>query len=96
MTEETKRLSEWIQELTAEIGLSDVELDEDSMHILLDLARDVAHQVIRPATPITTYLLGIAVGRGASLGAVAAKATALALGHADDESTDADDTGEIG
>lgn len=88
MTEETKRLSEWIQELTAEIGLSDVELDEDSMHILLDLARDVAHQVIRPATPITTYLLGVAVGRGASLGAVAAKATALALGHSDDDTED--------
>ncbi|MGJ3507196.1 DUF6457 domain-containing protein [Enemella sp. A6] len=90
MTEETKRVSEWIRELTAEIGLDDVELDEDSIHILLDLARDVAHQVIRPATPISTYLLGIAVGRGASLGAVAAKATALALGHNDDDHDDED------
>ena len=32
---------------------------------LLDMARDVAHGVLRPAAPLTAYLLGVAVGRGA-------------------------------
>jgi hypothetical protein len=29
---------------------------------LLDVARDVAHGVIRPGAPTTTYLIGVAVG----------------------------------
>jgi Domain of unknown function (DUF6457) len=32
---------------------------------VLDMARDVAHGVLRPAAPLTAYLLGVAVGRGA-------------------------------
>ncbi|MFM2438319.1 MAG: hypothetical protein RLZ55_1138 [Actinomycetota bacterium] len=33
--------------------------------LVLDVARDVAHGVERPAAPLSTYLLGVAVGRGA-------------------------------
>jgi hypothetical protein len=33
--------------------------------LVLDLARDVAHGVARPAAPLTAYLVGMAVGRGA-------------------------------
>jgi hypothetical protein len=33
--------------------------------LVLDLARDVAHGVARPAAPLSAYLLGLAVGRGA-------------------------------
>jgi hypothetical protein len=47
-------------------------------HIVLDLARDVAHGVMRPAAPLTTYLLGIAVGRGADPSAAAAIIAELA------------------
>jgi hypothetical protein len=46
--------------------------------LVLDLARDVAHGVMRPAAPLTTYLAGIAVGRGADPAEVAAKITTLA------------------
>ncbi|GAB3950057.1 hypothetical protein GCM10027614_49880 [Micromonospora vulcania] len=46
-----------------------VELDLDPSGVpvpaVLDLARDVAHQVLRPGAPVTAYLLGLAVGRGA-------------------------------
>jgi hypothetical protein len=31
---------------------------------ILDLARDVAHQVDRPAAPVTAFLLGLAIGAG--------------------------------
>jgi hypothetical protein len=46
--------------------------------VVLDLARDVAHGVLRPAAPLTAYLLGVAVGRGADPADAAAKLAALA------------------
>lgn len=70
---------EWLAALSAQLGTEDVALDDDAVHILLDLARDAAHEVERPAAPLTTFLIGVAVGRGASLGAVAARATDLIL-----------------
>lgn len=42
----------------------DIESEIDTQTVL-DVARDVAHGVERPAAPLTTYLLGVAVGRGA-------------------------------
>jgi hypothetical protein len=33
---------------------------------LLDLTGDIAHNVVRLAVPLTSYLMGVAVGRGAS------------------------------
>lgn len=72
-------LEEWLDTLAAELNLGDVDMDTDAMHTVLDLARDAAHQIDRPAAPLTSYLVGVAVGRGASLGATAASATELAL-----------------
>ncbi len=46
---------------------------------VLDLARDAAHEVERPAAPLTTFLVGVAVGRGATLEGAASTATALLL-----------------
>lgn len=45
--------------------------------LVLDLARDVAHGVARPAAPLTAYLIGVAVGRGADLQDVADTIRAL-------------------
>jgi hypothetical protein len=39
-------------------------LDPIDSKLVLDLARDVAHGVLRPAAPLTAYLVGVAVGRG--------------------------------
>ena len=77
-------LDAWLEALSAEIGTTDIDFSNDTIHTLLDLARDSAHEVERVAAPLTTFLVGVAVGRGAPLGAVAAQATALALrGSAD-------------
>ena len=76
-------LDQWLAALSAEIGTDDLTLDNNAIHTLLDLARDSAHEVERVAAPLTTFLVGVAVGRGESLGAVAAKATALAMRDAD-------------
>ncbi len=74
-------LDEWLAALSDEIGTNDFTFDNDAIHTLLDLARDSAHEVERVAAPLTTFLVGVAVGRGDPLGAVAAKATALAMNH---------------
>jgi hypothetical protein len=52
-------LHDWIDELC---DVLDVEVDLDEA-LVLDVAREAAHNVERPAAPITTFLLGYAVAR---------------------------------
>ncbi|QIP85563.1 molybdenum cofactor guanylyltransferase [Streptomyces sp. Tu 2975] len=52
-------LDEWINAVKDELG---IELDVDT-HVLLDLARDAAHGVARPAAPLTTFLVGYAAAK---------------------------------
>ena len=75
-------LDAWLRILADELGLSDVHLDDDALHTILDLARDAAHEIERPAAPLTSFLVGIAVGRGQALGSAAAKATSRLLDEA--------------
>ncbi|MFJ9622770.1 NTP transferase domain-containing protein [Streptomyces sp. NPDC101181] len=64
-------LDEWITSVKNELG---IELDVDT-GVLLDLARDAAHGVARPAAPLTTFLVGYAAARaGADAGPEAAAA----------------------
>ena len=71
----------WIDAVRAELGL-DVAVDAAAV---LDVARDAAHAVERPAAPITTFLMGCAVARGADPADVAARIAALAQGWASSE-----------
>ncbi|NEE41981.1 molybdenum cofactor guanylyltransferase, partial [Streptomyces sp. SID7982] len=64
-------LDEWITSVKNELG---IELDVDT-GVLLDLARDAAHGVARPAAPLTTFLVGYAAAR-ASAGAAPDEAAA--------------------
>lgn len=80
MEQETRRLSGWLEEVSAELGL-DLEIDADDRDLLLDLARDAAHSVTRPAAPLTTFLIGVAVGRGHPLSTVTAAVTRLTEQH---------------
>lgn len=52
-------LEDWAREIKGLLGLED-DLD---IGAILDLARDSAHNVARPAAPLTAYALGLAVGR---------------------------------
>ena len=68
-------LEEWVELVRVELGL---DLGATPVRdIVLDLARDAAHGVARPAAPLTTFLLGVAVGQGADLTSAAAAITAL-------------------
>ncbi|MGW2224208.1 NTP transferase domain-containing protein [Streptomyces formicae] len=89
-------LDEWISAVKDELG---IELDVDT-GTLLDLARDAAHGVARPAAPLTTFLVGYAAAQAAARGEApggteavadaARKAAALALRWADEDQQDAE------
>src|SRR5215469_420081 len=57
-------LDRWTEAVRVELGLEAAPVDPK---VVLDLARDVAHGVDRPAAPLTTYLLGLAVTQGHTL-----------------------------
>lgn len=52
-------LGAWLAELQHTLGIEE-QVDVD---VVLDVARDVAHGIARPAAPLTTFALGLAVGR---------------------------------
>jgi hypothetical protein len=70
-------LTQWLTRLSAALGTDDVRLDEGTIKDLLDLTREAAHGVERVAGPLTTFLVGVAVGRGADVAAATEAATAL-------------------
>ncbi|MFE2041492.1 NTP transferase domain-containing protein [Streptomyces sp. NPDC059477] len=84
-------LEEWISVVKDELG---IDLDVD-FRGLLDVARDAAHGVARPAAPLTTFLVGYAAAQaGGGPEAVAEasrKATALALRWAEENADDKPD-----
>jgi len=72
---EMTALDDWIGRVCAELEIDDAGAQRN---LVLDLARDVAHGVMRPAAPLTAYLVGIAVGRGADPAIAARTIAALA------------------
>jgi len=71
-------LEEWTAAVSAGLGLGPGPLGTADSKAVLDLARDVAHAVDRPAAPLTAFLLGVAVGRGLALPDASGRVRALA------------------
>lgn len=73
-------LDDWTAALARELS---VDLDVD-VGLLLDVARDAAHSVERPAAPVTTFLVGYAAalagGGPDAVARAAERASALARG----------------
>ena len=60
-------MDEWIRQFCDALDVPIADVDTDAV---LDLARDAAHNVDRPAAPVTTYIVGYAAaqrGGGARL-----------------------------
>jgi hypothetical protein len=70
-------LDEWIEATCAELGVDPRDVHRD---LILDMARDVAHGVARPAAPLTAYIIGLAVGTGTPVRDAAARITEMAEG----------------
>lgn len=61
MSDAPEDLDAWVATLADSLGLSAA---QHPIGLLLDLTRDAAHGVVRPAGPLTTYLIGLAVAQG--------------------------------
>lgn len=83
-------LHDWIDELMDALDV-ETEVDEG---LVLDLAREAAHRVERPAAPISTYLLGYAAalagGSSEKVEALAERAFDLAARWEGGEDLDTD------
>ena len=75
-------LDEFLRTTCTALGIEREAVDED---LILDLTRQVAHNVARPAAPLSAFVVGLAAGRaGGDLDAVRAaaiKVAALAAGY---------------
>ena len=52
-------LVDWVAQLTAALDLDAGAVDTT---LVLDVAREAAHGVARPAAPLTTFLIGLSAG----------------------------------
>lgn len=77
-------LDDWLEAAADELGLDSAVID---IATILDVAKDVAHGVARPAAPLSTFLLGLALGGGADedLNRLSARLSALAVGWDPDQ-----------
>jgi len=60
MTDDRNTLDAWTDTVRRELGIT-APIDRTAV---LDMTKEVAHGVARPAAPLTAYLLGLAVGAG--------------------------------
>lgn len=87
-------LEEWLTRVAADLDLDREAIDRDRV---LDVTRDVAHHVARPAAPLTAFLIGLAAGRAGGAPDDVAKATetvnrAVAAWQAEHPTDDTDRT----
>jgi hypothetical protein len=80
-------LEEWLRAAIEAAGAAETDpalAGGEAVTVVLDLARDAAHGVARPAAPLATFAAGLAVGRAGGglddLRAVAARLGAAADG----------------
>jgi Domain of unknown function (DUF6457) len=74
-------MDNWIDELARSLG--EAPLTSTEMARLLDAAGDVAHRVERKMTPLSTFVVGCAVGRTLASGVERSEALNDALGRLD-------------
>jgi hypothetical protein len=82
-------LDDWIADAAHTLGLPAESLPHDLRDALLDVTRDVAHGVARIAGPLTTYLIGLAVGSGMPPSTAVRRVSELARDRGADGDTDA-------
>jgi hypothetical protein len=75
-------MNEWLDQLAD--ALEEPRISGDELGAVLKLARDVAHGVERKFAPVSTFLLGVAVGQRTATGTPRAEAFAEAVRGARD------------
>jgi uncharacterized protein DUF6457 len=74
-------LDDWIRSLCAALQLDPDDIDRDGV---LELAKVTAHEVARPAAPLSAFVVGLAVGKASGDGTAFTRATAAACTLAHD------------
>lgn len=64
MTDAPADLDAWVTTLSEALDLDPATVPTG---LLLDITREAAHGVVRPAGPLTTFLIGVAVAGGMSI-----------------------------
>jgi hypothetical protein len=73
---------DWLKTVAEISGRPELNLSPEQQAVVLDLAKEAAHGVARPAAPLTTFLAGYALGAGAGLDGLAALAAELSAAAA--------------
>jgi hypothetical protein len=63
-------MAEWTAAVCRELGLPESIDAQGLTAVVLDMTKDVAHEVARPAAPVTAFLVGLAAGRAEGASAV--------------------------
>ena len=71
-------MNEWLDDLADALG--EPRISGDELGAVLKLARDVAHRVERKFAPVSTFLLGVAVGQRTAAGTPRDEAFTAAAG----------------
>jgi hypothetical protein len=86
-------LDEWVTKLSARIGIDPADVDVDEV---LDLARDAAHGIARPAAPLSAFLVGYAAGlQGGGRAIVAEKIRTALAAIAEEDAAQEDAAQEV-
>lgn len=72
---EDELLRQWTQRVVEALDITGLEVDIQSV---LGLAGRAAHSVVRPAAPLTTFVVGYAAGIAAASGALSSSAAVTA------------------
>lgn len=86
MSDAPEDLDAWVRALAESLRVT---ADDHPIGVLLDLTRDAAHGVVRPAGPLTTYLVGLAVAQGMTIEDAVARTRATIAEWKPDESAPA-------
>lgn len=64
-----EQVSDWLPRAcgAAEISATSPLIDDETIAVVLDLARDAAHNITRPAAPVATFVLGLAAAADMSI-----------------------------
>ena len=75
-------LDEFLRTTCTALGVDREAVDQD---LILELTKDVAHNVARPAAPLSAFVVGLAAGKAGgdrdAVRAAAVKVAALAAGY---------------
>jgi Domain of unknown function (DUF6457) len=82
MTDTEEQLAPFVAELLAALEIDETPVD---LNAVLGLAGVAAHSVVRPAAPVTTFIVGYAAGLAVASGQASAETAMRAASRVADE-----------